>query len=199
VLALIAALTIVILRRDSNALIIVTAVFFLCFSVGLSIAVLTLAGRPHERLTRSVRRFPAVRTAFEFLADADGRLVRSARMLADTIGLQTSIILLDAATIWVLIVALGERASTAGVFASFMISSLFRTMGIVPGGLGTFEATSVLTLRMVGVDLAAALSATLMFRGLSFWLPMLPGYWFSRRVIRPLGSRASQTFPKAGE
>ena len=44
-----------------------------------------------------------------------------------------------------------------------MIASLFRTMGIIPGGLGTFEATSVLMLRMVGVDLAVALAATLSF------------------------------------
>jgi P-type Mg2+ transporter len=36
----------------------------------------------------------------------------------------------------------------------------------------------VLMLRMVGIDVAVALSATLLFRGLSFWLPMLPGYWW---------------------
>jgi hypothetical protein len=54
-----------------------------------------------------------------------------------------------------------------------------------PRGLGTFEATQVLMLRMVGIDLAVALSATLLFRGLSFWLPMLPGHWFSRRAVAP--------------
>jgi Mg2+-importing ATPase len=89
--------------------------------------------------------------------------------------------------VWILIVALGERASVTGVFAAFMIASLVRTMGIVPGGLGTFEVTSVLMLRMVGVDVAAALSATLLFRGLSFWLPMLPGYWSSRRAVASHG------------
>ena len=68
-------------------------------------------------------------------------------------------------------------------------------MGIVPGGLGTFEAASVVTLRMVGVDIAVALAATLLFRGLSFWLPMLPGYWFSLRAIAPQGSPASSTGP----
>lgn len=51
----------------------------------------------------------------------------------------------------------------------------------------TFEATSVLMLRMVGIDVAVALSATLLFRGLSFWLPMLPGYWCSRRVLAAPG------------
>ncbi len=185
VLALLAAVAIVVLRGEANVLITVTAVLFLAFSIGLSAAVLVLAGRPHERLDRLLHRMPAVRTAFTYLTGADGRLVRSPRMLAGTIGLQISIVVLDAATVWVLIAALGERAPMSGVFASFMIASLFRTMGIVPGGLGTFEATSVLMLRMVGVDLAAALSATLLFRGLSFWLPMLPGYWFSRRAVAP--------------
>src|SRR4029079_15403130 len=55
--------------------------------------------------------------------------------------------------------------------------------GIVPDGLGTFEATSVSMLRMVGIDVAVALSATLLFRGLSFWLPMLPGYWCTHRLL----------------
>jgi len=36
---------------------------------------------------------------------------------------------------------------------------------------------------MIGVPLPVALSATLLFRGLSFWLPMLPGVWCSRRVM----------------
>jgi len=46
-----------------------------------------------------------------------------------------------------------------------------------------FEATSVLMPRMVGIDVAVALSATLLFRGLSFWLPMLPGYWCTHRLL----------------
>jgi Mg2+-importing ATPase len=183
VLALLAAVAIVALRGQHNALITITAALFLAFSLGLSAAVLALVGRPHERLARRLHRLPAVRTTFDYLAGADARLVRSPRMLTDTVALQVAIILLDAATVWILIAALGERASVTGVFASFMVASLFRTMGIVPGGLGTFEVTSVLMLRMVGVDVAAALSATLLFRGLSFWVPMVPGYWFSRRAV----------------
>jgi Mg2+-importing ATPase len=78
-----------------------------------------------------------------------------------------------------------------------MIASLFRTMGLVPGGLGTFEATSVVMLRLAGLDLAAALSATLLFRGLSFWLPMLPGYWSSRRVLAEVSDHGPQGGPPA--
>ena len=57
-------------------------------------------------------------------------------------------------------------------------------MGFVPGGLGSFEAASVLTLQLSGVALPEALSATLLFRGLSFWLPMLPGVGFARAAGR---------------
>ena len=64
------------------------------------------------------------------------------------------------------------------------------TVGIVPGGLGTFEATSVWTLNMMGVAIPIALAATLLFRGLSFWLPMVPGWWVSRRITTALVFRS---------
>lgn len=81
------------------------------------------------------------------------------------------------------LVALGGNIALGAAFASMMIASLVRTAGVVPGGLGTFEATSVLMLRMFSVPLSIALAATLLFRGLSFWLSMLPGFWYSRRVV----------------
>ncbi|MCC7178825.1 MAG: flippase-like domain-containing protein [Acidobacteria bacterium] len=186
--ALVVALVIVARRGQGNAIILVASALFLLFSLGVSGAIVVMAGR--RRIADRFVRVPAVRSAVDYLAAADRGLVRSPRVLAGTAALQGVIILLDAATLWTLILALGARASAAGVFASFMVASLFRTMGIMPGGLGTFEATSVITLRWAGVDLAAALSATLLFRGLSFWIPMLPGYWCSRRVVSE-GRRSS--------
>ena len=106
---------------------------------------------------------------------------------------QAVIFLLDAASMWVLLQSLGTTASPGAVFASFMIASVFRTVGIVPGGLGTFEATSVWTLNLMGVSVPIGLAATLLFRGLSFWLPMLPGWWVSRRIT---ASTVAATLPE---
>jgi Mg2+-importing ATPase len=61
-------------------------------------------------------------------------------------------------------------------------------VGMVPGGLGTFEAASVLTLKLVGVPTVVALAATLLFRGLSYWLPMVPGLIISNRVKKRLAT-----------
>jgi len=114
------------------------------------------------------------------LGQADPKLARSLPLIFKSGLFQLAIVLLDAATVWVLIRSLGTAASPTGVFASFMISTLLRTIGIVPGGLGTFEAASVVTLKLAGVPVAVALAATLLFRGLSFWFPMVPGLVFSR-------------------
>jgi len=63
----------------------------------------------------------------------------------------------------------------------------------LPGGLGTFEASMVLMLRLAGIDLPVALSTTLLFRGLSFWLPMLPGWWLAHRAVTPSSSSRKST------
>jgi Mg2+-importing ATPase len=183
VIALSAALVIASRQGNASAVIVVPASLFLLFSLALSGAVIALPGRLPQRLSGAMERTQATRGLLAFMAGADAALVRDPRVIALTVGLQLTIVLLDTATMWTLVRALGATASPTGVFASFMVASLFRTMGIVPGGLGTFEATSVLTLHMIGVNLAVALSATLLFRGLSFWLPMLPGYWCSRRAV----------------
>ncbi|MEQ1871198.1 MAG: lysylphosphatidylglycerol synthase transmembrane domain-containing protein, partial [Vicinamibacterales bacterium] len=183
-MALLCALVMLQRRGGVNALVIASGLLFLLFSLGLSVAVLVLPGQHRRRPTGRLLKIPGLASLLAFMTGADVRLVRSPRLLANAVGLQLTIVLLDAATVWTLIRALGVVAPAGGVFVSFMIASLFRTMGIVPGGLGTFEATSVLMLRAVGIDVAVALSATLLFRGLSFWLPMLPGYWCSRRVLR---------------
>lgn len=118
------------------------------------------------------------------VSDADPRLVRRRDLLATSFGYQLLIFALDAATLWTMLRGIGVPAHPAPVFASFMVSSLARSLGILPGGIGTFEAASVATLRLVGVPLGAALTGTLLFRGLSFWLPLVPGMVLARRESR---------------
>ncbi len=77
-----------------------------------------------------------------------------------------------------------------------MLATLGRPVGIVPGGLGTFEAVSVSMLHLMGTPLAPALAATLCFRGLSFWLPLAPGLLLARRESkRGTPSRAHPAMP----
>jgi len=190
VLSLALALVIIAVRGEASTIILLVSLVFFLFGIGLSAGVLALSGR-NRRVPRQLAWLRPLRTVLDFIEQADPRLARSTRLLLQAGAYQLVVVLCDATTVWVLIRSLGAEASPGGVFASFMISSLLRTIGFMPGGLGTFEAASVVTLHMVGVPSAVALAATLLFRGLSFWLPMLPGLWFSRRAMsRARGERA---------
>jgi Mg2+-importing ATPase len=179
------ALLVTTLHGAATVLIIWSSAVFMLFAIAFSVTLLVVTGRPAGALAHKLRRARPLARALHFLQEADLRLVRKPRLLIEASAWQLVILVLDSATLWVLIHGLGASASASGVFASFMISTVFRIVGVLPGGLGTFEASSVLTLRLIGVSLPVALAATLLFRGLSFWLPMLPGLWFSRRAMRP--------------
>ena len=184
VVTLLVALTATSIRRETNLVLVSMSALFITFALAMTVGILGLAGRRGKAETWPAR-LPVIKGIVSLLQDADGTLVRNPLVFGAATAWQVAIFLLDSATVWVCIRSLGATAPADAVFASFMISSLVRTMGVVPGGLGTYEAASVLTLRAVGISLSVGLSATLIFRGLSFWMPMLPGLWFSRRIVKP--------------
>ena len=178
------ALVITGLHHETSLIVLIASIPFAVVSIAVTTVVLVLSGKRSGILADRLARVAPVRRMLRLLEAADERLARKPKLLALASLCQLAILVLDAATIWVSIAALGAHAAPSGVFASFMISTLFRLIGFLPGGLGTFEAASVLTLRVVGVPVPVGLAATLLFRGLSFWLPMLPGLWLARRVAR---------------
>lgn len=175
-LSLAIAIAIATMQGHAGAIVIAAGLGFSAIAVGFSIGALALARAHHPP------NLPGLRRAGRWLLGADRRLTGDPMLLARTTAWQIAIVVLDGMTTWTLLRALGIHAPLAGVFASFMIASLARTLSIMPGGLGVFEGVGVLTLHQIGVPLAGALSATLLFRGLSYWLPMIPGFIASRRL-----------------
>lgn len=186
------ALWIVVAQGHANSLIVAVSVLFAAFSALSCIGLLALSGHRPGRWANALTRHAHLQRGLDLLQGSDSRLVQNRTLQLQAMVLQTGIVLLDAATIWALVRALGLSASPSDIFASFMLSTVFRSIGILPGGLGSFEAASVLTLSAVGIPIEAALAATLMFRGLSFWLPMLPGFWFSRRLAASGGDAVAR-------
>jgi Mg2+-importing ATPase len=185
-LALLLALGIAWRHQHFNDAVVVMALIFATVALGVASALVMFAGHT-EPTPLWVRRARPVAAFLGVLKRAEPATVRQPRMFLRALLLQGTVITLDTATMVVVMRALGATVPFSGVFASFMISSLFRTISIVPGGLGPFEASSVLTLRMMGAPVAVAASATLLFRVLSYWLPMVPGLWFARHAITPRG------------
>ncbi len=176
-LSLVVAIAIAGAPGELGAIVMWSALGFSVFAIALAAGALSLARR-----RRPLPNLLGLRRAQQWLSSADMRIVGDVRLLARALAWQLAIVGLDGLTMWTLLRAVGTHVAIAGVYASFMISSLARTISIVPGGLGVFEGVAVITLHQLGAPVAAALSAALLFRGVSYWLPMIPGFIASRRL-----------------
>lgn len=165
-----------------NAWVAAAGVLFAVTAALLPPALVLLLRKAPERIPERLRRLPGLRElgpGAEVIAKdlaGDWRL-----QLAATAGSFTTM-LLDGATLEVAAVALGARPSFGSCFAALVAGSVAATIGVMPGGLGTFESASVAVLTLTGTDAATALAATLLLRAFTFWLPMIPG----ALLLRPL-------------
>jgi hypothetical protein len=126
----------------------------------MTVGVIALADR-RAHPGSFVERVPGIRNAIDFLQRSDAALVRSlSARRRDSVGLHSR--------------PLSGGRTGCGVCRLHDLQSRIH-MGVVPGGIGAYEAASVLTLGLVSVSLSVALSATLVFRRLSFWVPMAAG------------------------
>lgn len=169
-------------QHDLNNLILTAAALFSLMATAIPVTALWLS--QGGEVPRWTRRLPRVGELLTQISRAPRHLVRDRAVLLHCTARQLSIFLLDSATLWVVLRAVGWPTGPAAVFASFVMASLTATMILIPGGLGSFEAACVAMLTLFHVPLEAALAATLLQRGFTYWLPMLPGLWLSRREIR---------------
>jgi uncharacterized membrane protein YbhN (UPF0104 family) len=138
-----------------------------------------LPPRWHRRLSR----LPLAGDAIAAIADVPTGVMAPA-VLAQATLLHALEITMDAATLGVSLFAVGAPLSPAAVLAAYVIASIASRVAFVPLGIGTFEAASVVVLHGASVPLEPALAATLVFRGFTLWLPMLPGLWFARQALQ---------------
>jgi uncharacterized protein (TIRG00374 family) len=110
--------------------------------------------------------------------------VRSERLIAQCTLLNGAVFALDGLTMQLCLFALGVHAPFSAAFSAFIMASIVVTLGPIPMGLGSFEAVSIAMLRATGIPFEAALSATLLFRGYTLWLPLVPGLFAARRQLR---------------
>jgi glycosyltransferase 2 family protein len=79
--------------------------------------------------------------------------------------------------------AFGGGASIAKIGAVYMASAAVAAATPTPGGVGGFEAAAVTGLTGIGISSGAAVSAVVISRLATYWLPVLPG-WLSWRLLQ---------------
>jgi uncharacterized membrane protein YbhN (UPF0104 family) len=121
------------------------------------------------------------------------------RLTAVATACGTGVFLLDAATLWAVLHLTASPVGPFTAFVALVIGSMAGTISFLPGGIGGFEAGCVLTLHLPGVPVEDALTGTLLLRGLSLWLPLVPGLFLVRRdLLRPGHLARDEQTPSAG-
>lgn len=149
---------------DSQTVLLVLSVVLA--AVGLSVAV----GPLRRRVLVPLRD-----RAARGLADV-GRAFRSPVRVVELIGGSTGISLAYVAAVFFCVEAFGGSLTFAQVGAAYLGAMAIATFAPTPGGLGAVESAMIAGLTGFGLGSGIAVSATLTFRLVTFWLPMLPGW-----------------------
>ena len=78
--------------------------------------------------------------------------------------------------------AFTDSGTIAGIALVYLAGSVVGQAAPTPGGLGAVEAAIAAGLTTTGIDGDIAVSATLVFRLVTFWIPVLPGWIAFQRL-----------------
>lgn len=147
----------------------------------LAFVMLILLAIPWTRRWVLARLLPPVREAIPRLLD----LVTNPRKLSEGLA---GILLMNAAytgALWCATRAFGGTVDLVGIALVYLGGSAIGSVAPTPGGLGAMELALSTGLTAAGMPTASAVSAVLLFRLCTFWLPVPLGWlsyqWLQRR------------------
>jgi uncharacterized protein (TIRG00374 family) len=110
------------------------------------------------------------------------RLFENKANTCRVVALQLSVFLADAATIFFLFIGLHTPINFFIVSFGLVLTMTVAFLPISPGSLILYESSMTFFYSVLGVPLAVALVVTLLYRFLSFWLPMPIGLLLYRHL-----------------
>jgi uncharacterized protein (TIRG00374 family) len=88
------------------------------------------------------------------------------------------------AVLWAACKSVGIDLSILDIFIAFVAGNAALTLSPTPGGIGAVEAALTSVIISASVEPSTALAAVILYRLVSYWMPILPGYISFRFVLR---------------
>ncbi len=146
------------------------------------------------RASRDDRRASGAQLHAEAMA-----VVGPPRRRARVAAVSAAALLADAACFWMLLFSVGIHDGFELALLSVGAAAVASSIPLLPGGLGAVEAAVPALLAWYGAPVAAALSATLLYRAIGTFLPALAGALSIPALrIRSRRNRADTAEPPAG-
>jgi glycosyltransferase 2 family protein len=150
----------------------------LALAVIIAVIGLVLATRPGRRWTRR-QLIPGARSAAGSLRQAAASPVKLGLLLGGSALITLAYIAGLAASVQ----AFGGGPGLVVLGAVYLAAAALAAAAPTPGGLGAIEAALVAGLTGVGMQAGPAVSAVLLYRLATYWLPVLPG-WLCWRSLQ---------------
>jgi len=181
------------LPSGCRGILIAGAIVYLVFAI-----VIVIAGRKNslEFITKKISKWKFLRNYMEKMesqfrsltsgqhkTDPVMKLVRKKENSAGIMLLQLIIIALDGLTIYALFNGLGVFVSLFIIFLVLICTRIISVIPFLPGALILYESSMVFLFTQLKIDLGTALVVTMLYRLLSFWLPLPVGWILYRKWI----------------
>jgi uncharacterized protein (TIRG00374 family) len=167
-------------HREATPLLTGVVTTFLLVALAIPSLALWLRHRGSQPLPASVEKILPLRKLLVVISEAPDRLVKDRKLIGRVTAHNSLIFLADAATLSVCLCAVGEALRPGVAFLALMSGSIAMTLTPVPLGLGSFEASCIAMLTLLGIRIEPAVAATLLLRGFTLWLPLLLGFGMIR-------------------
>lgn len=117
--------------------------------------------------------------AAEFI-EAAGAITTHPRSLAYTLGILLFAHVVNIAVLYTLFLAFSQSIQVGTLVAGYAVGILFLIVSFTPQGIGVVEGVMPLVFNSLGVPNGVAALTVLAFRGLSFWMPLVVGFFLLR-------------------
>ncbi|GAA0281073.1 hypothetical protein GCM10009127_22890 [Alteraurantiacibacter aestuarii] len=176
------------LHRQATPLLTGLVTTFLIIAVALPSLALWLRRRGSQPLPPRIENIAFLHNVLQLVGEAPEELVRDRALIARVTGFNGLVFLADTATLAACLLAVGQPLELSTAFIALISGSIAMTLAPIPLGLGTFEASCIAMLTLLGVSIEPAVTATLLLRGMTLWLPLGLGFALLRSGNRPDGN-----------
>jgi len=118
---------------------------------------------------------PKITSFIEEIREAAGLLINHRQKFWQPATHAILVEVLSLAALKTIFLAFRQPISPGSLIAGYAIGSLFMIVSITPNGVGIMEGMMTMAFTSLGVPLEKAIVVTLVYRGITFWLPFVAG------------------------
>jgi len=90
----------------------------------------------------------------------------------------------EVAALYTVYVAFGQYVNVGAVILAYAVANFAGLISVLPAGIGIYEGLMTAVLAATGIPAEVSIPVTLMYRVLSMFTQLVPGYFFYQKAVR---------------